>query len=182
MGGRLALTIRFSDDSEWRDAVWTNVVPEGLLAAEFFLDPVVSEKHTRQWLNRLEQSRKTEPELKKLWSNGGGLVPDEYGVLVIDYRNRDVVSAQGYTSVRSARHFVGEPKTPKIKKLQTAGLLTSNVEMSSARLLYFEIKSFWSVHETLGCTSSTMLTIQKTFSLSSEEKTRWKEYLKERSC
>jgi hypothetical protein len=101
MGGVIGVTIRYSDSSEWRGSCWTNVLPVGLFGADFY-DEATSEEHVKSWQTNLVKHRKADKsgDLEKLWGGHHMLAPLEYGIIVIDFRTKQVISAQGYSAVQ----------------------------------------------------------------------------------
>jgi len=124
MGGSIALTVRFSDGHEWRDATWTNVLPEGLWASEFY-GPKKSEKHVRQWLSQVDDNRNRNPGIRSLWGDWNLLAPLEYGIVVIDYKTNEFASFNGYSSPDKSETFSFPPRLKKYLAMHDAGLITS---------------------------------------------------------
>lgn len=124
MGGIIGLTIRLELGCEWRGSCWTNVLPEGLFAAPFYVDLDSSKQHTSAWLEKLVARRKTDPELEEVWGGWDKLAPIEYGLVVVDYVTNTLVSCQGYSGVDYVYcHEYNTDKMEKYDALEKAGLL-----------------------------------------------------------
>lgn len=123
MGGSVALTIRFSPEKQYRGSCWTNVLPEGLWAAPFYIDLDTSRKHTEQWLENLLEHRRRDPELEEMWGGHDTLAPLGYGLVIIDYVTSTLISAQGYSSPDWMIRFDDPDKLEKWDALEKAGLL-----------------------------------------------------------
>ena len=109
MGGKRALTVRFSGGEEVRTSCHTNVVPYGLWAAPFY-DPARSEAHVRAFVDELLLRRSLDPQLEALWGGHDALAPSEYGIVVVDYSGAapTLISCNGYSSP-GHRHFQWPP-------------------------------------------------------------------------
>jgi hypothetical protein len=122
MGGIIALTIRESSGKEWRGSCWTNVLPNGLFAAPFY-NKRTSQRHVKKWLSELLAHRKSNPKLEELWGDWNMLAPVEYGVVVIDYKDNFLISAQGYNSPHSMH--ISDMDTEKFVKLYPMGIISN---------------------------------------------------------
>lgn len=127
MGGKVALTIRTSEVEQWRGSCHTNLLPYGLFAPEFYVDPDTSRRHVRSWLELLLSNRRECPELERMWGLHGMCAPVDYGIVVIDYVSHSFVSAQGYSYPHLICLFefeeAGSGKLDKWRALEAAGLL-----------------------------------------------------------
>lgn len=124
MGGRVALTVRASEAEQWRGSCWTNALPDGLFAAEFYVDLESSRRHAWDFVQRLLAARRDEPRIEELWGGHGMCAPTGYGIVVVDYVSSTLVSAQGYCAVDSILSFDDyERAAARWKRLEGMGLL-----------------------------------------------------------
>jgi len=123
MGGTVALTIRTSETECYRGSCWTNVLPEGLFAPDFYRDLDTSRNHAKAWLARLLAHRAADADLEDLWGGHGLLAPTGYGIVLVDYVTNTFVSAQCYTNPGALFVFADSP-SPRDVALADAGLLT----------------------------------------------------------
>lgn len=134
MGGLVALTIRFSDATEWRGSCHTNALPLGLLDAPFYIKDT-SEQHTKAWLAAILQHRKDDPELEEMWGGHNMLAPDSYGLVLVDYKADAVLSMQNYTHITRTYYLPCDPvddaRTVKWRKLDRAGKLKNTTKRTS---------------------------------------------------
>lgn len=119
MGGTIALSVRFSDKTEWRDSCWTGVLPNSLFKPEFY-DKAKSEDHVRNILRSVDLQRRLDPP--SMWGGWSKLAPTGYGLYVIDYLNGGgILDCNGYTSVESI--YSNHDNLEKFLALYDAGLL-----------------------------------------------------------
>lgn len=123
MGGTVALTIRTSETECYRGSCWTNVLSEGLFAADFYRDLDTSRNYTKTWLAQLLAYRAEDADLEDRWGGHNLLAPIGYGIVLVDYVTNTFISAQGYTNPGALFVFTGFPN-PRHVALAAAGLLT----------------------------------------------------------
>jgi len=123
MGGTVALTIRTSATECYRGSCWTNVLTEGLFAADFYRDLDTSRNHAKTWLAQLLAYRAEDTDLEDLWGGHNLLAPIGYGIVLVDYVTNTFISAQGYTNPGALFVFTTSP-SPRHAALAAAGLLT----------------------------------------------------------
>lgn len=184
MGGIIALTIRISPEQVYRGSCWTNILPEGLWAAPFYVDLDVSRAHAKTWLETLLARRRADPELEEMWGGHNMLAPLGYGIVIIDYVTSTLVSDQGYSSVDEMYSHGHDPdKEEKWTALEKAGLLipskrdypnhwkAAGIKLPFANVVVGDGDK---INETLmnWCISN--------FGLSDEEVAEWLRYMKER--
>lgn len=120
------MTFRWTDGTETRTSCWTNILPEGFFGEDFYGPE--SEWHCRALVNRLLGKRKKEPALEELWGHWNKAAPSEYGIVVIDYRDRQIMSCNHYTTPTTACVLAGEGGYDKFDALNKAGIV-SNVQI-----------------------------------------------------
>lgn len=183
MGGIIGLTIRFSKEHEYRGSCWTNVLPEGLWAAPFYIDLDTSRAHTKAWLERLLKNRADNPEINDLWGGHDMLAPVEYGLVVVDYVTSTLMSAQGYSSPNWMARFDHDPdKVEKWEALERAGLLGDPMPWSDK---FPQPPSRWIklpfANVVCGDVDKVDATLQQwcedALGLSDRERTAWAEYI-----
>lgn len=126
MGGLIALTLRFSDGTEYRGSCHTNVLPYGLGDVPFYVKDK-SEAHTKAWIEIILNHRKRMPEVETLWGGHKMLAPASYGILIVDYKTSSLVSMQGYTQLSRIFKFDhDDDSVNKWKALEVARLLEKN--------------------------------------------------------
>ena len=124
MGGFIALTVRFSDGVERRTSCWTNILPEGLFSNEFYFEET-SEPYVRKWLDHVLEHRKKDKEVEEMWGGWNKLAPDDYGLVLLDYKTKTLIAGNGYTDPLQVYTFAHSPaKIGKFLRLYEAGLLT----------------------------------------------------------
>lgn len=198
MGGRIAITVRASETEQWRGSCWTNILPLGLFTAEFYADIERSRRHSWAWVQGLWERRAAEPGLEGMWGGHGMLAPTGYGIVVVDYVSRSLVSAQGYCSADSIILFGDDSFTfeadlrAKWDALEAMDLLTrkpwpgsdadgpawpSGWRCADIRLPFEHVRAG---HEDLIDTA--MLDwAEKTLGLSDDERACWSAWLGERA-
>lgn len=97
MGGKVALTVRASETEEYRGSCWTNLLPLGLFAPDFYVDLESSRRHAWAWVQELLEHRRLTPSLERMWGGHGMCAPVGYGIVLVDYVTSTLVSAQGYS-------------------------------------------------------------------------------------
>lgn len=101
MGGSLGFTIRKADGTEHRMCRWTNATPE-FINSEKFLNE--DEEHFSNfmlaWNDMREDflSGKNEHNMTMVYAPYPFLAPMDYGLVVVDYKTKTILSLQGYTS------------------------------------------------------------------------------------
>lgn len=141
MGGNIAWTIRREDGDEYRMSRWTNIFPD-VITDEFLSgDSDAFDEALAQWF-----------ELKKDWATNGptgpfkhsmtpayapypyGLRPDEYGIILVDFVTKTLISCNHYTSFDhifvssswwSPRIFGYAERIKKHEQLYALGRITS---------------------------------------------------------
>lgn len=115
MGGVVAVTVRFSEDEQYRMTWGTSGL--GLFRASGFV---------QQDAAHLAECRKrwAKPEL------AGMLAPDDYGLVVVDFVTKRIISFQNFTSLDTS-HLIksrGDQELfLELKQLATAGFITKVV-------------------------------------------------------
>jgi len=103
MGGSIAVTIREEDGTEHRMCRWTNPLPfvfSGIFAGEFNL-----EEYLKIWNEMREdylENKDTgnfQHNMTSVYADSPYLCPMGYGLIVIDFQKKVIISSQGYTSV-----------------------------------------------------------------------------------
>ena len=89
MGGALAITVRQSDGTENRMERWTNIIPA------WFRTLKVQELDDA-YLQAFVDSFK---EMPGFATQDYGLMPSEYGLIVVDFQTRTILSSNDYTSL-----------------------------------------------------------------------------------
>lgn len=89
MGGAVAVTVRDWDDEIHRMTRWTNRLPYWFGAPHFFQG---DREHLAKYLS----------QKGKVYDEGENatLSPDGYGLVVVDCKNKKILSCQGYTDMR----------------------------------------------------------------------------------
>lgn len=105
MGGTLGVTIRTEDKQEHRMMRWTNSFPSFVNSAKF-IDG--DEDHVRQYLktwydmvDAYNSGNTKDSPMADVYVPDAGLYPSEYGLVIIDYPSRTLLSSQSYTDVGS---------------------------------------------------------------------------------
>ena len=105
MGGSVAVTLRKPDASEFRMTRWTNSMPWGICNDKMFnADEEHMDEYLEQWLgmkddwDKNHKSGNFEFPMTDCYFPGAGLVPDGYGLVVVDHVNKVILDMQGYTS------------------------------------------------------------------------------------
>lgn len=145
MGGKVALTVRASETEQWRGSCWTNLLPVGLFDLEFYSDHEASRRHAWGWVQTLLGHRTEDPELEALWGSHGMCAPVDYGIVIVDYVSRSLVSAQSYTSPHRMTLFeferrAGGAKFSKWRALDAAGLLSNVTEVPDIRMTHADVR------------------------------------------
>lgn len=98
MGGCIALTVRWSSGEELRTSCWTNIL--GSYFSTAFYYPETSEKWLKDNIGQTMAHRRADPtgQLEATWGNHPKLTMQEYGIIVIDYRDSFILSCNKYTS------------------------------------------------------------------------------------
>lgn len=105
MGGTVAVTLRKADGTEYRMSRWTNSMPWGIANMRMLNgDEDHINAYLDQWLKmrddyeRNKDIGKFEYDMTDCYFPGNGLVPDGYGLVVVDHINKVILSMQGYCS------------------------------------------------------------------------------------
>lgn len=139
MGGIVGLTVRVDAEREYRGSCWTNTLPVGLFAVDFYHKDR-SAAHTWAWVQKLLENRRHDPRIEAVWGGHNMLAPIEYGIVVVDYVTSTFVTAQGYSSGTSVWYAdacdpdLDEGRTTKWAELNAAGLLSNVRTFGSNRL------------------------------------------------
>jgi hypothetical protein len=184
MGGIIAVTTRYTNGDEWRGSMWTNVLPGGLFAPPFF-QPKKAEPHVKQFVARLLENRRLNPDVESLWGGHHELSPVEYGVVVVDFQTKTVISHNGYCAV-TRKHVDKRDRAPSDgpAAFRKAGVTVKIDRWRSkdSPLRFFDVESFWTVDRAMETTAETRRKIQALgFTLSATEKRHWTRWLKERA-
>lgn len=187
MGGIVALTIRTSETECYRGSCWTNVLTEGLFAADFYRDLDTSRDHAKTWLAQLLAHRTREPDLAKLWGSHNLLAPIEYGIVIVDYVTSTLVSAQSYTDVATVYTFKDDPPDEKHAALDAAGLLTLVPAMKTPASMIFWRITLPFAHVQNGeqealVTPALLAWCETNFGLSEAERVAWDAWFAERDA
>lgn len=109
MGGNLAWTIRQEDGTEHRMDHWTNSIPGSLHCGNFLNgDQAVIDETLSHWLG-LKADWEANHETKQFKNPVTplyapypfGMKPSEYGMVVVDFISKKVLSLQGYSNLGS---------------------------------------------------------------------------------
>jgi hypothetical protein len=104
MGGNLAVTIREEDGTEHRMSRWTNPTPyfvNNMLLLQ--KDKDYLKNYLKTWYDMREDYLANQAtgnfkhNMTSMYCDHPYLAPDEYGQLVIDYKENKILSSQGYT-------------------------------------------------------------------------------------
>lgn len=183
MGGIVGLTIRFSPEHEYRGSCWTNVLPDGLWAADFYIDADTSKRHAQTWLDQLLAHRRANPTIEELWGGHNMLAPVEYGIVLVDYVTSTLLSAQGYSAPDWLIRFESEgfeERRDKWDALQRAGLLTEPGPWPEERWRSAWVKlPFKDVRcGDIDAIPAALTWVSENFTLSAEEKAAWEKFIK----
>lgn len=180
MGGSIALTMRFSDATEWRGSCHTNALPLGLFDAPFY-DPTIGEHHARKWLDSILENRRAEPQLEKNWGGWHKLAPEGYGLIVVDYLSDTLISHQGYSAPNNA-HLFGNDCDNRIRwnDLNAAGRLY-DIHSPYTGATYAKIKmpfatSICGLEDSIG--PETLTWAAHNFELSPAERRAWARFFR----
>lgn len=106
MGGSIAVAIRESDGTEHRMTRWTNSLPWGICNNKMLSeDRGAIDQYLDQWLSMKSDwdlnnaTGKFKFPMTECYLPGPGLVPVEYGLVVLDFKTNTILSHQGYTSL-----------------------------------------------------------------------------------
>jgi hypothetical protein len=107
MGGSVSITLRLADGAEYRMLRSTNIMPFYLTNAQFYNeDPAFIERFLKGWNEMVfdyEQHKEDgqyEFNMTRSYTEFcHGLVPDEYGLVVVDCVNHVILSSQYYTTI-----------------------------------------------------------------------------------
>lgn len=174
MGGIVAITIRYSDGTEWRSSCWTNILPDGLWSPQFYnRDVSKAERHVRKWQAVVTSRRAAEPVLEKMYGNWNKLAPVEYGQVVVDFKTKTLISHQGYASPHKKYTFAGDDKYPAWAFRRVGAKVTMNLQAPKGAR-YFTVESFWKVNASLSATGATLKAIRALgFKIGAEERATW---------
>lgn len=180
MGGIIGLTVRFSKDREYRGSCWTNVLPEGLFAAPFYIDLDTSRKHVEVWLKNILANREENPDVDEAWGEHRLLAPVEYGLVVVDYVTSTLVSCQGFSNPAMFNYW-GSDDDEKWSALEKAGLLLSIRRGHRPGLKKAGIKlpfqhTIFGMED--GCNGALEGWCEENFGLSDAERAAWSEWYK----
>ena len=183
MGGIVGLTVRFSEAETYRGSCHTNVLPEGLFAAPFYVDLDASREHVRVWLKMILDNRKDNPEVEELWGGHNMLAPVEYGLVIVDYVTSTLVACNGYSNPTIIYAYPGrdedEDKHEKWCALESAGLLTELPATPSWRKARVKLPFEVFIHGSRdACDRSLQAWCEKNFGLSDGERAAWAEWCK----
>ncbi len=105
MGGTVAVTLRDVDGTEYRMNRWTNSMSWGICNAKMFVkDRDHINAYLKQWLELKSDWEANhyggnfKYEMTDYYFPNPGLVPDGYGLVVVDLMNDTILDMQGYTS------------------------------------------------------------------------------------
>lgn len=188
MGGCIGLTVRFDKNRCYRGSCWTNVLPDGMWAAPFYVDLETSKRHVDQWLSELLANRATDPDLEEMWGAWNMLAPLQYGLIVVDYVSSTLISLQGYSSVDVIYYPTTDAglfseKEEKYAALEQAGLLitpsrrpmptgwkTADIKMPFARVVSADTDAI---------DADCQKWCEDNFGLSDDERKAWAEWFKD---
>lgn len=105
MGGTISVTLRKKNGDEYRMSRWTNSMPWGIGNVNMLRG---NEEHINKYLNQWfemkedyeanKDSGNFEYNMTDAYFPSAGLVPDGYGLVVVDHVNKVILDLQGYTS------------------------------------------------------------------------------------
>lgn len=180
MGGIVGLTFRWPDGTQWRGSCWTNVLPDGLFAPPFFVRRA-SEGHARRWLANILKNRDEAPEIGKLWGSSPLLAPVEYGLVVVDFKTKTVLSHQGYSNPFQ-RYYIPRFSGKSPAAWRARGVRVRDISerrMGNGRKdVTFSVVSFWKQNVSLMCGAATRRAVKQLgFTLTAAERKQWREYI-----
>lgn len=184
MGGIVALTIRFEEGREWRGSCWTNVLPHGLFVPEFFAsDADVSRRHVEKWIAAIDEHRAAEPEVAEVWGWHKLLAPVEYGLVVVDFVSRTLISHQGYTDPVNRFAYSESSAREKPAAFQAVGarVAAARVPGRSGKIVFL-VESAWRVDNDDEAGPRTLAAVRALgLALSTDELAAWQTWLAERA-
>jgi len=108
MGGTVAVTLRKPDGTEYRMSRWTNSMPWGIGNMKLMRhDMNHVDTYLEQWLGMKDDYEKNkesgvfEHNMTDCYFPSSGMVPDGYGLVVVDMVNNVILSMQNYTAFDS---------------------------------------------------------------------------------
>jgi len=117
VGGSIGLTLRVQEGEEYRMTRWTNILPWALTNLQLLeKNPVHTEVLLRRWLEmRADWEANCETgefafPMTSTYFPTDGLVPVEYGLIVVDFVRNVILTNQGYTSVGGFYLISGEDR------------------------------------------------------------------------
>lgn len=135
MGGSLAITIRQSNGKEYRMLRWTNSLPNFITNPKFF-------KEDKQWfkdymepwfdMKKDYEQNKTTGKFKLNMTDCyfpySYLAPADYGLVVIDFKTKTLLTMQGYSDLNSIMlhkkgGFIDKWTQKNYNELKNAGLI-----------------------------------------------------------
>jgi hypothetical protein len=115
MGGEVFVGIRTEDGSEHLSLRWTNLIPWVFAQPSFYEEPYA----LRQDFIEAATPEHSWPQSVKVTS----IEKSEYGVILVDFKNKEVLSRQDYTRIGgiSGTHLLDEDWAGLAKQLREAG-------------------------------------------------------------
>lgn len=105
MGGSIGWTIRKEDGQEFRMSRWTNIIIDTITDDFLAGDPTLFDEAMESWLamkadweKHKEDGKFEHPMTNAYDPYPYGLKPDEYGIIVTDFKTKTLVSCQYYTN------------------------------------------------------------------------------------
>ncbi len=119
MGGTIGITIRTMDRKEHRMLRWTNPMPSFFHDIKFIDgDEGHVNEYLKMWYEMVDaynNGKLDEMPMADVYVPGAGLYPSEYGLVLVDYPSRTIISSQGYTNVNGI-HVAGVSNAAMTKK------------------------------------------------------------------
>jgi Lhr-like helicase len=103
MGGTISITLRTVDGKEYRMQRRINTFPSFLNNLKFINeDPTHIQDYLKAWLDMKEdyESGKLQLNMTSMYFPSCGLIPDEYGIIVIDMQKKEIIDCfQRYSTI-----------------------------------------------------------------------------------
>jgi len=106
MGGNIAVTIRREDGREHRMCRWTNPIPHTFKNIHFLNgNEEYLDRYIKTWDDFVEDYRlhkedgEFEHNMTSVYAPYPFLAPSEYGIIVVDYQKKVIISCNHYTSL-----------------------------------------------------------------------------------
>jgi len=189
MGGVIGFTVREADGTEHRMQRWTNILPSIFEDPEFIRygsDKQVMDL-VKHWYTESAKGSQGNTIIST-WEmyNYPYLAPFEYGIVVIDYLTRSIVSCNGYSSPSTV--FKAPIKVMNLSNpIWTAGLILQKEGLLGKEILprsdmYEIIHPFWSIYDYddshIDSFRRALAKIKELgFILTDKEEQIWKEYI-----